>query len=79
MYLNTHDVENGLFDGCNEAEIKELLLRKSLEDWVIDTYEARKALNDYLDKLASQDDSRLLFMILKIQPIKGRPVTGTDS
>lgn len=78
MYLKFQDVENGIFDGCNESEIKELLSRKSLEDWVIDTYQARQALNQYLDKLASQEDTRLIDMILKIAPIKNRAVTGTD-
>lgn len=41
MYLKAHDIESGEFDGCNENEIKELLCRKSLEDWLLDTPEAR--------------------------------------
>ena len=45
MYLNNVlDVSKGVFEGCNESEIKELLRRKSLEEWVIDSKEMRKRL-----------------------------------
>jgi hypothetical protein len=45
MYLNNVlDVSKGVFEGYNESEIKELLKRKSLEEWVIDSKEMRKRL-----------------------------------
>ena len=78
MYLKAHDIESGEFDGCNENEIKELLCRKSLEDWLLDTPEARQELNQYLRNL-SKDDTRLSEMMLKIAPIKNRAVSGTDT
>ncbi len=42
MYLKNHDLENRIFQGCNPEEITELLLRKHLEDWLIDTPQARE-------------------------------------
>jgi len=42
MYLNNAlNIDRGIFDGCNEYEIKELLKRKSLEDWLIDSANMR--------------------------------------
>ena len=38
MYLNNMlNVRKGIFEGCNEHEIKELLKRKTLEEWLIDS------------------------------------------
>ena len=37
LYTKIYDHDLGIFDGCNEHEIRELLKRKSLQDWVIDT------------------------------------------
>lgn len=42
MYLKNHDLENRIFQGCNPEEITELLLRKHLEDWLVDTPQARE-------------------------------------
>ena len=41
---------------CNEYEIKELLIRKALEEWVIDTPEARQNLQQYLASLEFKED-----------------------
>ena len=37
LYLQNHDVEKGLFENCNAQEIEELIRRKDLEDWILDT------------------------------------------
>jgi hypothetical protein len=37
LYLQNHDVEQGLFENCNAQEIEELIRRKDLEDWILDT------------------------------------------
>ena len=78
MYLKAYDIEAGQFEGCNEHEVKELLCRKRLEDWLLDTPEARQELNEYLRNL-STEDTRLIEMMLKIAPIKNRAVSGTDT
>ena len=44
LYSILNDIDKGIFVECNEYEIKELLIRKSLEEWVIDTPEARQNL-----------------------------------
>jgi hypothetical protein len=63
-------VEKGIFDNCNDSEKKELIRRKELEDWIVDTDFLKMQLIEYLKKMNSQQDSRLVDMILKIAPIK---------
>jgi hypothetical protein len=70
MYLVQHDVAKGIFENCNDKEVEELLRRKELEDWIVDTDFLKQQLIEYLKKMDSQQDSRLVDMILKIAPIK---------
>lgn len=70
MYLVQHDVVKGIFENCNDKEVEELLRRKELEDWIVDTDFLKQQLIEYLKKMDSQQDSRLVDMILKIAPIK---------
>jgi len=38
MYLNKNiKVKEGKFDGCNEKETEELISRRALENWLLDT------------------------------------------
>jgi hypothetical protein len=38
MYLNKKlDVHKGVFEGCNQVEIAELIKRRNLEDWLINS------------------------------------------
>lgn len=70
MYLNNMlDVKKGIFEGCNEHEIRELLKRKTLEEWVIDSEAMRKKLMTYLLQTV-RENTQFLDMILKVQPIK---------
>ena len=78
LYLQNHDLEKGIFDNCNEHEIKELVRRKELEEWILDTEFLKMQLIEYLKKMNSQQDSRLVDLILKIAPIKEKIVVGTD-
>ena len=56
LYSILNDIDKGIFVECNEYEIKELLIRKALEEWVIDTPEARKNLQQYLASLEFKED-----------------------
>lgn len=56
LYSISNDVDKGIFVDCNEYEIKELLIRKALEEWVVDTPEAHNQLQEYLARLENKED-----------------------
>lgn len=65
-----YDYEAGIFEGCNEWEIRELLKRKTLEEWSIDTQAARDAFNAYLAELDSKPDAKWIEDLLRLNPLK---------
>lgn len=74
-----YDYEAGIFEGCNEWEIRELLKRKTLEEWSIDTQAAKDAFNAYLAELENKPDAKWIEDMLRLNPLKQRALVGTDS
>ena len=80
MYSTENNAEVGKFSpSLNVTELALLKHRQTVEDWAFETPEQKAEFKRYLKDLSQMENSRLMEEILKVAPIKDRPIEGTNS